>query len=197
MKKNVYLDCGGHHGEGLSEFIEKYKIDKTWVIEGFEPNPACNYKQRLSHLDLNIIIHEKAVWVHDGTILFSQENHEKSKSKSPTDGKSKIDGWGSVISELNSTHLLHCEPPIEVECVDFDKILSKYNKENYNVIVKLDIEGAEYNVLRHIISNGSIKNINELYVEWHHVDLKDEDIKTTNQLINLIKNNGVIVYNWK
>ena len=197
MKKNVYLDCGGHHGEGLLEFVDKYKMDKSWIIETFEPNPACNYSGRVSHLDLNIIIHEKAVWVYDGVIMFSQENHEKSKSKSPTDGKSNIDGWGSVISELGSTHLLHCEPPIEVECMDLSKVLEKYDKETHNVIVKLDIEGAEYKVLRHLLSNGTIKNISELYVEWHHVDLDYEDINTTNKLISEIKANNVIVYNWK
>lgn len=197
MKRNVYLDCGGHHGEGLMEFIEKYGIDKSWVIETFEPNPACNYKERVKNLDLNITIHEKAVWVYDGIILFSQENHEKSNSKSPTDGNSKIDGWGSVISEIGSRHLLHCEPPIEVECVNFNEVLSKYNYEEHNVIVKLDIEGAEYNVLRHIILNGSIKNINELYVEWHHVDLENENINTTNKLIETMKSYGVIVHNWK
>ena len=33
-----FIDCGGHHGEGLKSFIEMYNIDKTWEIYSFEPN---------------------------------------------------------------------------------------------------------------------------------------------------------------
>lgn len=197
MKKNVYLDCGGHYGEGLQEFIVKYKMDKNWIIETFEPNPACDYINRLSSMKLNITAHQKAVWIYDGTIQFSQENVDKSNSKSPNDGKSKLDGWGSVISELGSTHLRYSESPIDVECVDFDKVLSKYDKQKYNVIVKFDIEGAEYQILRHIFKNGSVNNIAEIYIEWHHVDLANENVNTTNELISQLRKRGIKVYNWK
>jgi len=197
MKKNVYLDCGGHHGEGLREFIGKYKMDENWIIETFEPNPECNLKNRISDISLNIIVHDSAVWVYDGYIEFSQENHEKSNSKSPTDGKSSIDGWGSVITELNSTHLKYAEEPINVPCIDFNGILNKYPKNDYNVIVKMDIEGAEYSVLRHILMGESFKNINEMYVEWHFVDFDYENQQTTNGIINQLKHNNIKVYNWK
>ncbi len=197
MKKNVYLDCGGHYGEGLLEFIEKYKMDSNWIIETFEPNPACDYINRVSNLKLNITAHQKAIWTYDGLIQFSQENIDKSNSKSPNDGKSKLDGWGSVIYELNSTHLRYSEAPITVECVDFSKILNKYNKKNFNVIVKFDIEGAEYKILRHLINNNTIENISEIYIEWHHVDLVSENINTTNQLIKELTKRGVKVYKWK
>lgn len=33
-----YLDCGGHHGGGLEEFIQKYSMDDTRTIYFFEPN---------------------------------------------------------------------------------------------------------------------------------------------------------------
>jgi FkbM family methyltransferase len=198
MKTNVYLDCGGHYGEGLREFIQSHKINDDWIVETFEPNPECQYIERISDIKLkNIIVHDEAVWIFDGEIMFSQENHSKSNSKSPNDGKSNIDGWGSVITELYSTHLKYAEEPIMVKCVDFHKILSKYPKDKFNVIVKLDIEGAEYSVLRHIISEGSAVNISELYVEWHHVDLTDENMSTTNNLINTLSMIGINVKNWK
>jgi FkbM family methyltransferase len=201
MKKNVFLDCGGHYGEGLMEFVEKFKMDSNWIIESFEPNPACDYNNRVSKKvkshKLNITVHKKAVWIYDGVIAFSQENIQRSNSKSPNDGTSTIDGWGSVITELNSTHLNYCEPPILVDCVDFNSILKKYDKNTHNVIVKLDIEGAEYTLLRHLISNKTASNISQLYVEWHHVDLETENIETTQGLVKHLQGLGIKVYNWK
>ena len=38
---NVYLDCGGHFGEGLRTFIQKYNMDSSWEIHTREPNPAA------------------------------------------------------------------------------------------------------------------------------------------------------------
>jgi len=35
--KKVFLDMGDNKGQGLREFIKKYNIDNTWVVETFEP----------------------------------------------------------------------------------------------------------------------------------------------------------------
>ena len=57
--------------------------------------------------------------------------------------------------------------PIEVECVDLDKwIKGNFNKTDF-IVLKLDIEGAEYKVLPHMIKNGSIDYINHIFIEWH------------------------------
>lgn len=198
MKTNIYLDCGGHYGEGLREFIQKYNINDDWVIEAFEPNPECNFSHKVSDIKLkNLIVHEKAVWIFNGEIMFSQENHRLSKSRSPSDGMSNIDGWGSVITELYSSHLKYTEDPIMVKCVDFHDILVKYPKNKFNVVVKLDIEGAEYRVLRHIISTGSVVNITDLFIEWHYIDLADEDMYTTSTLSGTLQLLGINVNNWK
>jgi len=187
MKTNVFLDCGGHYGEGLREFIEMYKINNEWIVETFEPNPECRYNEKISDVKLsNLILHNKAVWIFDGNINFSVENLEIWH-----------DNDESVITELNSTHLTRTKKPILVECVDFHKILLKYPKDEFNVIVKLDIEGAEYRVLRHVIASGSAINITKLFVEWHHVDLTNENQDTTNNLINTLTMIGVNVNNWK
>jgi hypothetical protein len=35
------------------------------------------------------------------------------------------------------------------------------------IIVKLDIEGAEYEVIESLLESGAINRINELFIEWH------------------------------
>ena len=187
MKKKVYLDCGTHYGEGLREFIQNHNINDDWIVKTFEPNPDCKVKEKLIDIKLkDFEIIEKAVWIFDGTIQFSIEN---------------IETWGedhgSVITELNSSHLKRAKPPIIVECIDFHKILSQYPKSEYDVLVKMDIEGAEYQVLRHVISMGSAVNINQIFVEWHYVDFDYENESTTNNLVNTLKMIGIDVKNWK
>ena len=50
----------------------------------------------------------------------------------------------------------------------FQNIL-QLRDEDY-VILKVDIEGAEFDLLRHIISNGLLHLIDILAVEWHDVN---------------------------
>ena len=194
---NVFLDCGTHYGEGLRKFIQSHNIDDNWIVRTFEANPECYITERLSDIKLmNLEINEKAIWIFDGMIKFSQVDHTRSGSQSPRDGKSNIDDWGSVITEINSDQLKSAESPINVECVDFHRILSEYPKEKYKVMVKMDIEGAEFIVLRHIILNNSALNISDLFIEWHHVNLTNEDITTTNKIITELKSLGIKIYNW-
>ena len=39
--------------------------------------------------------------------------------------------------------------------------------ENDYIVVKLDIEGAEYEVIESMLNSGAINRVNELYIEWH------------------------------
>ena len=49
---------------------------------------------------------------------------------------------------------------------NFSEFLNQFDGNTY-LVVKLDIEGAEYEVLENIITSGMINKVNELYVEFH------------------------------
>jgi hypothetical protein len=102
--KNVFLDCGTHLCEGLIDFYNKGIINDTFEIHTFEANPACNIEERVKQIPLNIVPYNKAVWIEDGVVTFNQENHQKSKTGSPTDGYSDIDGWGSSVDGIGFNH---------------------------------------------------------------------------------------------
>jgi len=65
-----------------------------------------------------------------------------------------------------------------VECIDFSRWVLDNFKEDDHIIVKMDIEGAEFRVLVKMIHDGSINYINELYVEWHFAfdDFPDKNL---------------------
>ena len=65
-----------------------------------------------------------------------------------------------------------------------------------NIICKMDIEGAEFQVLRHMIKEGTISLIKEIYIEFHKRYVPIESAETEMELVNTISNLGVKVYTW-
>jgi FkbM family methyltransferase len=195
--KNIFLDCGTHHCEGLTDFYKKGIIDNTFEIHTFEANPACNVEERVKLIkeenQLNITTYNKAVWVEDGVIYFNQENHTKSKSGSPTDNTSNIDGWGSSIDGIGYEHNGY-ETKVKVPSINFSKFVSEL--PDANIICKMDIEGAEFAVLRHMIQEGTITRIKEIYIEFHEVRMKNESVITKKGIINTLVSFGLKVHLW-
>ena len=53
-----------------------------------------------------------------------------------------------------------------VQCIDLsDWIFNNLNRENYNVL-KIDIEGAEFEVIDHLLNTGAHEYIDEWLVEF-------------------------------
>ena len=179
--KKVFIDCGFHLGEGLKEFTDILNIDHTWEVYAFEANPACDIFNKIPNLSCNITAFNKAVWIHDDGVTFNQENNNASNS--PTfKSTSPLDGWGSYVSDLQSSHTY--DNQIYIESIDFPTWIKLFDGDE--IYCKMDIEGAEFPILRKMIDSGSISLIKELWVEWHDVDLPNEDITTRNNLINEI-----------
>jgi FkbM family methyltransferase len=192
--KKVFLDCGTHLCEGLNHFIANGLIDNSFEVHTFEANPACNIGERVKDLPIKVKCHNVAVWVKDGYVQFNQENHKKSGSNSPTDGASDIDGWGSSVSETGFVHAGY-DTQVKVKSIDFSKFLGKFSKDDL-IYCKMDIEGSEFFVLRHLIETGEIAKINTLFVEFHPINIAEESQKTIDYLVHQIKVRGVEVKMW-
>jgi FkbM family methyltransferase len=55
-----------------------------------------------------------------------------------------------------------------VAMIDFSRYLREEFGPADRIVLKVDIEGAEYDLLEHMIADGSIDRIATLYCEWHH-----------------------------
>ncbi len=187
--KRVYLDLGGNKGQGLRHFISSYNIDpENWVVETFEPDPNCDIENQIKDLGY-VKINNKAVWTHTGKVNFSQldENSEGSSVEC-------LMSEGNCANPNSESFRKH-DHIISIDCIDISTILSKYKDFNF-VLVKMDVEGSEFNLLRKIIEDGSIEIINDLYVEWHHEYVKNESEQTVNELKNKILEKNVNLYDW-
>lgn len=192
----TFIDCGFHHGEGLKAFIPVLGINSDWRVHCFEANPACQMQNRLLHdydfipdgrlTLINIVSHNKAVWTEDGEVNFCQENHFLSESGSPTDGTSVVDGWCSRISDLiNFEKSQSSWQPIKVESIDFSKWISQFAHDD--VWCKMDIEGAEFQVLRKLLRDGKAGIFKTLWVEFHPYTVPGESLKTKKLLIDQLR----------
>ena len=152
--RKVFLDCGANNGCSVRMFRGIYEKDEEYEIYSFEPNPV--FDEWFDDLEVNLI--KKAVWIRDEEVIFYQiENaHAGKESGASTLNQTKALGHTNVI--------VH---ELKVDAIDFSEwILANFDPED-EIILKMDIEGSEYEVLHKMIDDGSIKFINKLYIEFH------------------------------
>lgn len=183
--RKIFLDCGTHMGEGLNNFINLYDIDKTWEVFSFEPNKYLWQQHFDNNPYPNVKYINKAVFIHNNTIVFNIAY--------PNTDASSI--YGSHIGD-------NLYESLEIPCIDLSKfILDNFSKEDF-IVIKMDIEGAEYVVLRKMINDGSLQYVNDIYVEFHsHKDenaiLENGETKdSTYELIDDITKLGINFKHW-
>src|SRR5215831_11746752 len=145
-----FIDCGGHNGCSVRKFISMTPDWRDWTIHTFEPNP--NFFTFYSSLPANIIHHPQAIWTAPCVKDFYVSAH----------------GNGSTLMREKSSGNIDFAHPVRISCVDFGKWLQDTVTAEDHVIVKLDVEGAEYEVLRGLFKDGSIRLIDRLYIEFHY-----------------------------
>jgi FkbM family methyltransferase len=184
---NIFLDCGTHLCQGLLEFYDEKIINSSYKIYTFEANPTTygHAFHRTKQIPLDITIYNAAVWVENGFVLFSQEMQD---DNNPIGQGSSIVGTG-----FEHKNLLPPQPILSIDLGKFIEMLP----EDSNIICKMDIEGAEFDVLRHLINEGTINRINKIYIEFHERFMENESEETKLELIKMIENLGVEAYEWK
>jgi len=113
-----------------------------------------------------IIYSNKAAWVEDGTIEFAVDNTDTPMGSSLA--KSKVSIWETM-------------PHIEVECFDFSEWVKQF-KDDY-LLVKMDIEGAEFTVLEKMLKDETAGYMDKILCEFHPNKVRDF---TTDDKISLI-----------
>lgn len=156
LPENAFIiDCGSHIGMSIIFFKS---ICPTARITGFEPD-AINYdllmKNMSSHNLKDIKIINKAVWTSNTTLSFDME-------------------------ASMSSHIVASETGTKVEACR----LSDYLNEEVDFL-KIDIEGAEYEVLKDIAPK--LKNVAKLFVEYHGTFQQNNEL--VEMLDILVKNN--------
>ncbi len=173
---NIFLDCGFYAGGALKKYIDDGMVDSTWTIYAFEPNTDLNTEEQIRvfeethNVKINLI--RKAVWTKGGTITFHIAGRD--------------DAAG--IKDLTG----HTSPKeIIVPTINFPKFVKALPEGR--IICSMDIEGAEYRVLKKMLQDDSINRFEILDVEFHHRFMNDFTHLHSQRFIDQIVERGVRV----
>ena len=154
-RRHLFIDCGGHNGSSIRRFRKDFDPESRFEMVTFEPNDlfAACYSEFPRHRLI-----QAAVWDRDGIQNFYLDRE---------------DGDGSTLFENKLTRetggfgTLDTANPATVKTIDLSHWLRQNTTRFDYLILKLDIEGAEYDVLEKMIQDRTIRRINHLFVEWH------------------------------
>lgn len=158
FEKTLFIDLGANLGQGFKWFSRFYggkKID----FELFEPNPYCFAILEKIKTKEKITLHNKGVGIKSGIFKFYGLNENN---------RGKLSEGGSIVFEHNSDYYKsNYKKAIDVNIIDFSSYIKEKSKIYDKIIVKMDIEGAEIELLEKMINDNSISLINLIYLEFH------------------------------
>ncbi|MCD1588403.1 FkbM family methyltransferase [Halomonas sp. IOP_14] len=149
-EKGLFIDCGGYDGCSSLKFMMN---NPEFDCVTFEPNPTLWHYYK----DAPTFLIKKAAYIHDDAVKFTLDNLDE-------DGSSlirnkRIDYAGRVKNKAF--------PTITAQCVDIARFIQDCEPHYDRIILKMDIEGAEYDILDRLIEKKLLGNIDKLYCEFH------------------------------
>ena len=174
--------------------------------------------------DKNIKLENKAVWISDDGVEFSlrgitQHHYDTyygddwkndlatmvgehnglevgEALKVPWDGGSCITQLKDKINDTSERDKLYeWHEDVKVESFDLSQwIINNFSADDF-IVLKMDIEGSEYEVLPKMIKDGSINYINHAFIEWHDWVMPEYRSRTS-ELMNGLQNANVQLGGW-
>lgn len=162
-ENDVVVDIGFNYGL-FSMTSLRYKPSR---VIAFEPNPKL-VKMFTDFFRTSMVeLHQKAVSNENGKTVFYEN---------------LIPGMSTIFDDINTDHVGNS---YEVEIINFNDFITDNKIEKIDYL-KVDCEGAEYNIFESIPDEYLNKKINKIAIEFHHV-ITDIKVQT---LIKKLENNG-------
>jgi FkbM family methyltransferase len=165
----IFLDMGCREGDAIAAFLgDKTSPYYPWIrprpdaaqyyFFGWEsPTYKGNAETRRRFKDLEFELIEKLAWVDDRTQVMFRTDGTRPDAR-------------IVFDERTDPHaacMTDCPVHFGIPCHDVAAfILERLPPDSY-IVAKMDIEGAEYQVLDRLIDTGALDCLDELYVEYH------------------------------
>lgn len=153
-KDPLLIDCG--LGRDISfpiAFLERF----GGRVVGIDPNPdALEYCRR--HCPRGMEVQPAAFWTQAG---------ESVTFYLPRPAAALPKGADGVSGSLLASHPYASERSVTVSTTSLAEVLARAGREECDAL-KLDIEGAEYEVLAALCKSGEIRRAVQVLVEFHH-----------------------------
>lgn len=168
---DIAIDCGACVGDVVDKLIEKNAI-----VYAFEPNPfSFEILEKKYQNNPDVVLINKGVWNKNDTLKLYQHTNSKDR---------QVDKTLVCPSIIDTNPIVDLNHYTEIEVIDLTEFIVQLNKRIK--FLKIDIEGAEFDVIEKIINLDLYKEIDIIVVETH--DWLIQELEPKAQLIkNLIK----------
>jgi FkbM family methyltransferase len=177
--KKVFLDCGANLGQSTEAWIKAIPDASEYEIQCYEASKKL-FPILTKNLQKykNVTLHNKVVWSHSDGVEFCDQGNESSSTE-----KDKMTGG------------IHPGGFKRHESINLSEIIKKYSKDD-RIVLKIDIEGGEYEVIEHLEATGALSYINEVLIELHAVKLKNSTIEKDYNLLASLKRANITPRTW-
>lgn len=147
--RKIFIDCGAHTGRVTDSFIKEIDTAIDYEMFSIEGNPK--FKDAYDDKDYTSTFINKVVWTHDNGIVFKIDESDAAYGSSAilTKKTGKLNA-GEFMPSLNLSEFIN----------------SNFEDEDF-IVLKVDIEGAEYDVLPHLAETGAIDKVDVLLLDVH------------------------------
>ena len=179
--RHIFLDVGANVGLNAhflyngSAFPKSLKMvplmdqmfgrDRSHVCyRGFEPN--MNHIDRHISLrhnfkDKDMMIYNSPVGISNSSITFYYKNTEMEKKHNDWGFSSQVDPSLHAVKSVNLT-------AVNLTQIDFPSWLNALEPKDARILMKLDVEGSEFELLTALLFRGQLCNrIHTMTLEWH------------------------------
>ncbi|KFK24641.1 hypothetical protein AALP_AA8G005900 [Arabis alpina] len=199
----VYVDVGARsYGSSIGSWFKKEypKQNKTFDVFAIEADKAFHEEYKIKK---KVQLLPYAAWVKNETLSF-EINHDPGKE---VEAKAKGRGMGRIQPVTkNSGDDTGGEVNL-IQGFDFADWLKKNVRDRDFVVMKMDVEGTEFDLIPRLIKTGAICLIDELFLECHYNrwqrccpgQRSQKYNKTYNQCLELftsLRQTGVLVHQW-
>jgi len=187
--RKIFLDCGANVGQSLEAFcngqpdIAEYEIfcfeasqNTDKIIEPLNKQIKKHNKKAKSVSFIN-----KAIWIENGSIDFYDDGSESSSISD------RYCGDGRKMSDIGK--------PNNVSCIDLSDWVQKNFSKDDHIILKLDIEGSEYEVFEKLCDDETIEWFDKIYCEIHGLKA-GRTYKDTIRMIDQVNSHGKKLFAW-
>ncbi|PWA37023.1 Methyltransferase FkbM [Artemisia annua] len=190
----VYIDVGAKsYGSSIGSWFKKTypKQNKKFEIFAIEGNQKFHEEYK-SRKKVTLLPYE--AWVRNESLFFeinrdpSPKNEEKGK------------GMGRVQSAQTSTTFVNAMN--KIQGFDFAAWVKSSFTEKDFVVVKMDVEGAEFDLIKKMVETGAVCLVDEMFVECHYNRWKrsmkyQKRYKDCLELFSSLRDTGIFVHQWR
>jgi len=183
--RKVFIDGGANVGQSIIAFCNNFPDASEYEIICFEAshspmvlNPLNDVMQQYQSKAKSIKLNNKALWIYDGVVSF----YDKGTESSSILHRAQFVNNPNVVKR-------------NVECIDLSNwIKNTFTKDDY-VVLKLDIEGGEYDIIKKMYDDKTIGCVDRFYCEIHGIKCK-KNYKESLNLIKMVEESGTPFYTW-